>query len=340
MTKMAAEKGLIVPQKIIREHWKPLVALILIGFGIGAFFLLPHGASKSRITISGAWALYPMMVKWAEEYQKIHPDVLIEVSAGGAGKGISDALAGLVDIGMVSRDIYQEEIDKGAFYVSVVKDAVVPIVNTNNPVLQSLLTKGITKQTFYDIFITGTTTTWGQVVGTEVTSEIHVYTRSDSCGAAETWAKYLGKKQEDLTANPRATGVYGDPGELNAVQSDSLGIGYNNINYAYDPITKLPVAGTRPVPIDINGNGAIDENENFYDNIETIIHAIQTGAYPSPPARDLHLVTNRNLGGWNETAKAFIRWILTDGQQYVLETGYVNLPQEKLQQELLKLNEP
>ena len=29
-------------------------------------------------------------------------------------------------------------------------------------------------------------------------SELHVYTRSDACGAAETWAVFLGKKQEDL----------------------------------------------------------------------------------------------------------------------------------------------
>jgi len=60
---------------------------------------------SQKITISGAFALYPMMVKWAEEYQKIHKDVRIEVSAGGAGKGMTDALTGMVDLGMVSRDI-------------------------------------------------------------------------------------------------------------------------------------------------------------------------------------------------------------------------------------------
>ena len=332
---MAAKKSLAAFTRAIHEHWKTL-AVLLIVFGILAIFLARE-VPKNTITVSGAWALYPMMVKWAEEYQKIHPDVVIEVSAGGAGKGMADVLAGLVDIGMVSRDIYQEEIDKGAFYVSVAKDAVVPTVNADNPVLQDLLTRGVTKQIFYGIFITGNVITWGQVVGTGETSEIHVYTRSDACGAAETWGKYLGKKQDDLTANPRATGVYADPGLLAAVQGDSLGIGYNNINYAYDPSTKLPVAGTRPVPIDLNGNGTIDENENFYDNIETIVHAIQIGAYPSPPARDLHLVAK---GGWNETTKAFVGWILTDGRQYVPETGYINLSQEKLQQELAKLAEP
>ena len=81
------------------------------------------------------------------------------------------------------------------------------------------------------IFITGEITTWGQVVGRpEVTDPIHVFTRSDACGAADTWAEYLGKAQEDLLG----IAVYGDPGLLDAVIKDPLGIGFNNLNYAFD----------------------------------------------------------------------------------------------------------
>ena len=39
---------------------------------------------KGTITLSGAWALYPMAVKWAEEFQKLHPKVRIDIGAGGA----------------------------------------------------------------------------------------------------------------------------------------------------------------------------------------------------------------------------------------------------------------
>lgn len=307
-----------------------IVAIVVVSILAYSLF----SPKKETITVSGAWALYLLMVKWAEEYQKIHPEVRIDVSAGGAGKGMADALAGLSDIGMVSRKIYQEEIDRGAFWVSVTKDAVVPTVNANNPVLQNLLNKGVTKQTFIDIFITGNVATWGQVVGTNAPDVIHVYTRSDACGAAQTWAEWLNSTQEDLTANPHATGVYGDPGVATAVQGDPLGIGYNNINYAYDPSTKLPVAGIRVVPLDLNGNGTIDENEDFYDNRTAITQAIANEAYPSPPARDLHLVTKNEFTG---VAKDFVKWILTDGQQYVSETGYIQLSEEKLQEELAKL---
>ena len=33
----------------------------------------------------------------------------------------------------------------------------------------------------------------------------------------------------------------------------------------------------------------------------------------------------------------FIKWVLSDGQKYVPESGYINLTEEKLQEELRKL---
>ena len=64
---------------------------------------------KGNIAISGAFALYPMMTRWAEEFHKVHPGVEFDISAGGAGKGMADALAGAVDIGMVSRSVTKDE---------------------------------------------------------------------------------------------------------------------------------------------------------------------------------------------------------------------------------------
>lgn len=296
------------------------VAIIAI-VSIVAYSHFVSANAKGTIKISGAFALYPLMVTWADEYQKIHPDVNIEVSAGGAGKGMTDALSRLVDIGMVSRDILPEEIANGAFFVKVTKDAVVATVSKNNPVLNDVLTKGITKQTFYNIFIAGNVTTWGQAVGkSNITDAIHVYTRSDSCGAADVWAKYLGKTQENLLG----TGVYGDPGLLDAVKNDPLGIGFNNLGYTYDLQTKNEVEGIKVIPIDKNNNGQIDPEEDFYTTSDKIVQAILQGVYPSPPARNEHLVTKDAFTG---LAKDFVKWILTDGQAYVAEVGYVPLPQ-------------
>lgn len=284
---------------------------------------------QGTIRVSGAWALYPMMVKWAEEFQKLHPQVKVDVSAGGAGKGVADALGGMVDLGMVSREIKPEEVKQGAVYVPVVKDAVFPGINAANPVAQALLSKGITKQTFVELWMQEKALTWGVLAGSDSQDLVQVYTRSDSCGAADTWAKYLGGVQEDL----KGTAVYGDPGLAEAVRQDPLGIGYNNLNYAYDAKTGLPVAGILVVPIDVNGNGKVDPEEDISTKSKAL-QAIASGAYPSPPARELYLMAKDRFSG---LTKEFVGWILTDGQQYVDETGYIQLLKPQMDAALKKL---
>lgn len=279
---------------------------------------------QGTITVSGAFALYPLVVRWGEEYQKLHPGVRIDVSAGGAGKGMADVLSGAVDIAMVSRAVAPEEEAKGAVWFAVAKDAVLPVANAQNPVLADLLARGLKQETWQAIYITGEVTTWGQVVDRpDVRDEIHLYTRSDAAGAPETWAAYLGKKQEDL----RGIGIYGDPGILDAVVKDPLGLGYNNLNYAFDAQTGKPVAGAAVVPLDVNGNGQADPDE-LLDTKAKALEMVATGRYPSPPARDLYLVTK---GQPQTLVAAFLRWALTDGQKYLDEVGYVQLPKEMLQ---------
>ena len=287
---------------------------------------------QGTIRVSGAWALYPMMVKWGEEFRRVYPKVRIDISAGGAGKGIADALAGLVDMGMVSRGISPEEVKRGAYPIPVVKDAVFPTMNHGNPALKSLVEKGVKKQTFIDLWIKGSSTTWGELAGTSSGDKIRVYTRSDSCGAAETWAQYLGgKNQEDL----KGVGVYGDPGLAEAVRKDLFGVGYNNLGYAYDFKTGLPLDGLSIIPIDVNENGKVDAGENLKTKSQAI-QAINSGTYPSPPARALYLVTKESYKG---LTKLLIKWILTDGQKYVEEAGYIKLPKSQVNETLKKVGD-
>lgn len=287
---------------------------------------------EGTIRVSGAFALYPMMLKWGEEYQKLHPKVKFDISAGGAGKGMADALGGLVDIGMISREITPAEVEKGAYWIAITKDAVVPTVNKNNPVISELKTNGLKREVFEKIFINETIKTWGQAAGTGVTDKINVYTRSDSAGAAETWAKYMNdkNKQEAL----KGVGVNGDPGLLEAVKQDKLGIGFNNIVFVYDSNSRKKIDGIEIIPLDQNGNGKIDPDENFYDTFDNMIEAVGTGKYPSPPARDLFHVTKGKPTG---IVQDFIKWTLTDGQKYIPESGYIVLPQDKITDGLKKV---
>ncbi len=313
------------------------ILIVAVAAGVGGWITWENttppavtSTLEGTITISGAWALYPMAVRWAEEFQKLYPNVRIEVSAGGAGKGMADVVGGLVDIGMVSRTIDKTEIEKGAYPIAVTKDAVVPTINAENPVLNDILSKGINRETFVGIYINGTVKTWGEVVGRpEIKDEIHVYTRSDAAGAPETWANYLGKRQESLLG----IGVYGDPGLLEAVRRDPLGIGFSNYNFAFDMKTGLPVEGIKVIPFDVNENGIVDPDEDLSTKEKTVA-AIKKGVFPHPPARVEYFVTKGKPTG---ITSEFIRWVLTDGQKFVDEVGYVELPKETIEGELKKL---
>jgi phosphate transport system substrate-binding protein len=163
-------------------------------------------------------------------------------------------------------------------------------------------------------------------------SEIMVYTRSDACGAAETWADFLGGKQENLTG----IGIYGDPGLAEAVAKDPYGIGFNNTNYVYDIKTGNKRPGMEVVPVDVNNNGQIDSMECFYDSLNDLLYAVGNGLYPSPPARELYFVSKGKPP--KQSVLDFIEWTLIEGQKNVLEAGYVPLDEEEINAQLIKLN--
>lgn len=287
--------------------------------------------AQGEIQLSGAFALYPMVVRWAEEFRKLYPNVKIDISAGGAGKGITDALTGMVDLGMVSREVHQAELDKGAFVIAVAKDAVIPTINSQNPLIRDILYRGLTREAAIGIWVTRTVKTWGQAIGTNNKIPMHTYTRSDACGAAETWAAWLGKKQEDL----EGTAVFGDPGVASVVQNDKLAIGFNNLAYAYDMKTRRPYRHILVLPLDIDGNGRIDLDENFYSTSDDLSAAIADGRYPMPPARQLYVVSNGCPT--KPEVVAFLQFILNEGQNYTSETGYIGLSTIRLDEELDKL---
>jgi phosphate transport system substrate-binding protein len=284
----------------------------------------PAEVEEQTLTVSGAFALFPMMTVWGEQYSLVNPSVRFDITGGGAGKGITDMLSGVADIAMVSRELKQEEIDQGAFGVPVTIDAVVATVNADNPHIEEILAQGLTPEAAAAIWMSQETTTWGQFLGTDAADAITVYTRSDSAGAAEVWAKYMGGSvQEDLIG----TAVNGDPGVAEAVRQDALGIGFNNIGFAYDLTTGNQLDGLRVVPLDLNGDGQISADEDFYATIDDIAGAIAAKVYPFPPARELYLVTK---GEPTPVIQELYRWILTDGQAFVSDAGYVSLSADRL----------
>lgn len=279
------------------------------------------------ISLSGAWAMYPLAVKWSEAFKRLHPGVKFDISAGGAGKGMTDALSGAVDIGMVSREVDPAEKQKGAYPIFLAKDAVFATVSAKNPALAKLQTRGLTVQALTDIYITQHITTWQQAVNGPK-APIHLYTRADACGAASAWAATLGKyKQEHL----RGIGVYGDPGLLEAVRRDPLGLGYNNLGFVFTG--NAVVKGISLVPIDANRNGKVDLHERITTRAQAC-KEIAAGRYPA--TRREYFVTRGKPTG---LAQAFIKFALSPAGVKVLNAtgGYVPLTKVELREQLKRL---
>ncbi len=297
--------------------------------------LMASGCSSKRagISISGAFALYPMTVKWAEEFKKSHPDIQIDISAGGAGKGMADALSEMVDLGMFSREVTPEEMAKGAWYIALTKDAVLPTINASNPFIDELMEKGVTREKLYRLFVSGGLTTWNEILDEPPADEITLFTRSDACGAAAMWGAYLGVNQEDLLG----LGVFGDPGVADAVKADKAGFGFNNVAYVYDINTRNKYKDMEVLPLDLDNSGNITPDEAFYGNLDSVVEAIRDGRYPAPPARELYFVAHGRPE--KQEVVQFIEWILTEGQQFVGEAGYVKLSDQRIKEELAKLHD-
>ena len=108
-----------------------------------------------------------------------------------------------------------------------------------------------------------------------------------------------------------------------------------NLKIEYDIKTGKKRAGIEIIPIDINENGQIDPEENFYNTFDEVLKAIADGKYPSPPARELYFVAKGKPQ--KQSVIDFIKWTLTEGQKFVKEAGYVQIKQEKIDEYLGKL---
>lgn len=118
------------------------------------YFPLPNASGK--ITVAGSTSVGPVMEKLADAYMKQNTAVTVEIQQTGSGAGITSTIEGACDIGMSSRDLKQEEIDKGLTPVNIAMDGIAVIVNKENTV------NDLTSEQIMKIY-TGEITDWNEV---------------------------------------------------------------------------------------------------------------------------------------------------------------------------------
>ena len=142
MNYIMSEEG----QAIVAEDYIPVA-------GVEPFE--SNGASGS-VTVSGSSSVSPLMQKLIEGYNTVNPNVSIELQTSDSTTGMTDAINGMSDIGMASRELKQEELDAGLVNTVIATDGIAIIVNNESPITD------LTTEQVRDIYL-GNITDWSEL---------------------------------------------------------------------------------------------------------------------------------------------------------------------------------
>lgn len=268
-----------------------IVVVIIVIAVVGVYFGTQGGddeGDKPTLVITGSTTVNPIMMLVAEEYD----GATLQISASGSGQGASDCINGTNDIGMLSRDLTQAELDAGLIAETIAYDAVAVIVDEDAGV------SNLTLEQIAKIYA-GEITNWNQVDGNDL--EIRPIVREDGSGTRDCFNEALATvydvDYDTIMAGYNSTNSNGTM--ANTVSSTTGAIGYVGLSY-------LSGLGDGVVEISVDGVKA---------SVETTLDE----SYEI--TRSLILVTN---GEPDADEKALLDYMLSEaGQAFVEEEGYV-----------------
>ena len=254
-----------------------IVVVIIVIAAVGVYF-----------GTTGSTTVNPIMMLVAEEYD----GATLQISASGSGQGARDCINGTNDIGMLSRDLTQAELDAGLVAETIAYDAVAVIVDEDAGV------SNLTLEQIAKIYA-GEITNWNQVDGNDL--EIRPIVREDGSGTRDCFNEALATvydvDYDTIMAGYNSTNSNGTM--ANTVSSTTGAIGYVGLSY-------LSGLGDGVVEISVDGVKA---------SVETTLDE----SYEI--TRSLILVTN---GEPDADEKALLDYMLSEaGQAFVEEEGYV-----------------
>lgn len=265
------------------------IALIgLIGFA--AACRPPAAEESSRVRVSGASTLYPIVVMAGEELKQ-NDDVTVEAQAGGSSRGFEDTIAGRNDLGAMARELTPEEDAQVAKY-PVARDGVGIVVHASNPVagLATEDLRRIYRKELRD---------WRPLGGPD--AEIVVVTKAEGHATLETFLAHTGLGRAEL----RVDVVAGDNAQvIRVVANTPNAVGYVSLGEVLHAIEiGMPL---RLVEL---------------DGVAPSLATVADRTYPM--YRTLYLVSKREPAG---ASRALLDFLASDRGRQVIERGkYVPL---------------
>ena len=305
-------------------------------------------ADEPRLNAGGSTFIYPMMSKWASEYEKAK-QVQINYQSIGSGGGIQQMTAKTFDFGCSDGPMNDEQLAKAketngeVVHIPLVMGAVVPAYNL--PAIKEPL--HFSGPVLADIFL-GKITKWNDKAlaalnpGVALPDEdIAVVHRSDGSGTTYTWVDYLAKVSADWKSKvgvgtsvnwPAGEGQKGNEGVAGQVRRSEGAIGYIELIYAMQNNIQFGAVQNKEgafiqaslKSVTAAANSALS---NLPDDLRySIINAPGKESYPIS-GTSWALVYVNQPGDKGKLITDFLRWILHDGQSYAEELHYSRLPQ-------------
>ncbi|MGH8529682.1 MAG: phosphate ABC transporter substrate-binding protein [Nevskiales bacterium] len=235
--------------------------------------LSPTGCSRSdapaspqtrKLVLTGSSTIAPLIGEIAKRYEAAHPGVRIDVQTGGSSRGVSDARAGLADIGMASRALKDEEKDLSGY--AIARDGIGVILHSANPVT-ALSDEQVVK------IYTGEISNWKDAGGKD--APITVINKAEGRSTLELFLSYFKLKSEQV----KASVIIGDNEQgIKTLAGNPDGIAYVSIGSA-------EYAATHGTPIKLLA----------MKGIAASIENVRNGSFPL--SRPLTLVTKEAATG-------------------------------------------
>ena len=200
-----------------------LLLVVFLGFGWG-------GRGQAAIDVVGSTSIQPFAEMLAQEFNRQHPDNVVEIQGGGSTAGLQAASNGIADIGMCSRALKQEEA--GQFTaVTIARDGLAVVVHPSNPVEDLSLAQ-------VKAIFAGQAANWKEVGGQD--RPVRIITREEGSGTREAFMKLvMGKARISRKALTQESN--GSVKEL--VKHDPCGIGYMSLGLVGGELKALRIGG-------------------------------------------------------------------------------------------------
>ncbi len=286
--------------------------------------LTPHLAAQQEsnkvIHVTSTRYAKPLVEKWASEYVKHASPLKIEVITDSSPVGRRDRH--LTGSGVKQHDIGQQETHIGRY-------ALLPVTSDENSGLNNLIKKRLNEKRLEELFFVSSDIADEPSKQDQLFHSLTIYSGNNADSFAGTFASHFDFAATDL----RGKKVAGDDlFLLEAIKKDKSGITFNSLSYLFDSETRLLKDGLALIPLDLK-----KEQRELFDNpdVDGFIDLLEKERVSLIPLGDISIGFDSD----NAEARNFIEWILTEGQEFNREYGFLRADEKVLSTQLRELAE-